>query len=166
MKQASQLLTPIVAIALLLCTCSDENDGNNYLSNNEQNRTLTFSDSLAFISTEGDTVAAIAVAIADEPRERNRGLMHITELGEDEGMLFIFQREKPLSFWMANTPLSLDIIFVNSNKKIVRIHHAVPPFTKQNFKSGEPAMYAIETNAGFTIANDIREGMEVQFWFG
>ncbi len=132
-------------------------------SSNTENRTLAFTDSLAFVDAEGDTVAKIAIALADDERERSRGLMHVTELGEDEGMLFIFQEEKPLSFWMANTPLPLDIIFVNAENEIVRIHRNTPPFSKKNFISGEPALYAVETNAGFTIAHDIREGMEVRF---
>ncbi len=89
--------------------------------------------------------------------------MHVTNLGEDEGMLFIFQEAGPRGFWMANTPLPLDIIFVNSKKEIVRIHHSTPPFSKETFSSGEPALYAVETNAGFTIAHDIREGMEIRF---
>lgn len=78
-------------------------------------------------------------------------------------MLFIFQKEEPRSFWMANTPLSLDIMFVNADKEIVRIHHSTPPFSHENFKSGVPAQYAIETNGGFAVAHDIREGMKVMF---
>ncbi len=162
MKQILQLLLLIAALFLHSCSESDDGMENNRYSE-EKERTLAFTDSVAFISTEGDTAAAIAVAIADDPRERNRGLMHVTNLAQNEGMLFIFQDEQPRSFWMANTPLSLDIIFVNAEKEIVRIHHGTPPFTKQNFRSAEPAMYAIETNAGFTIAHDIREGMEVRF---
>lgn len=156
------ILPGLISSILLLGGCSSKDTG--VKKSEGQNRpALAFTDSLAFISAEGDTVATIAVAIADEPDERARGLMYVTELGQDQGMLFIFQKEQPLSFWMANTPLSLDIIFVNANKEIVRIHHSTPPFSHENFKSGEPALYAIETNAGFTIAHDIRVGMEIRF---
>lgn len=163
-KYPLHLLLTAVMAGLLISACSEEgNQSDIRPSGGDENRTLSFTDSLAFVSSQGDTVATIAVAIADEKTERTTGLMHVTELGEDEGMLFIFPQEGPRGFWMANTPLSLDIIFINADKEIVRIHRSVPPFTKQTFRSGEPAMYVVETNAGFAIAHDIREGMEVSF---
>ncbi|HEX6982180.1 MAG TPA: DUF192 domain-containing protein [Balneolaceae bacterium] len=110
---------------------------------------------------EGDTVSTIEVAVADTDQERSQGLMDVRELGESKGMLFIFEGEQPRSFWMANTPLPLDIIFVNAEGEIVRIHHSAKPFSEENFLSGEPAKYVVEVNAGYTIAHDIKEGMKV-----
>lgn len=118
---------------------------------------------MSFISAKRDTVAQIEVAIADEDNERNEGLMNVNSLPADKGMLFIFEQPHELSFWMANTPLSLDIFFVNGDKKIVRIHHSTQPFTEKSFTSEAPALYAIETNAGFAVSHDIREGMRVKF---
>ena len=89
--------------------------------------------------------------------------MDVNTLPDDRGMLFIFDEQQELSFWMANTPLPLDIIFVNEDKKIVRIHHSTPPYSQQNFTSGSPALYAIETNGGYAVAHDIQEGMKVAF---
>ncbi len=108
-------------------------------------------------------MTTIGVAVADEANERNEGLMDVNSLPEDKGMLFIFEKQQELSFWMANTPLPLDIIFVNKDKQIVRIHHSTPPFTEKNFSSDKPALYAIETNGGFSVAHDIQEGMSVNF---
>lgn len=122
-----------------------------------------FSDSLSFISSANDTLATIQVAIADEPSERNEGLMDVHNLGSNQGMLFIFEEQQPLSFWMANTPLPLDIFFVNEDREIVRIHHNTQPFTEENFPSDAPALYAVETNAGFAVAHDIQEGMKIAF---
>lgn len=154
------LLFGVLGSIILFNACSsDKNEG----GDKNVARTLSFNDTLSFVTAAGDTVATVAVAIADEERERNLGLMNYTDLSRNEGMLFIFQEEKPLSFWMANTPLSLDIIFVNAEKEIVRIHHSTPPFSQENFVSGEPAQYAVETNGGFAIAHDIREGMKVVF---
>ncbi len=91
------------------------------------------------------------------------GLMDVRDLPQDRGMLFIFEREAPLTFWMANTPLSLDIIYVNKNKEIVTIHTNTPPLSEQNFDSSSDAMYAIEVNAGYCLRYDIREGLKVDF---
>ena len=126
-------------------------------------RTLEFTRELHFLTAEGDTVTTISVAVADEQTERSQGLMDVNELPAQKGMLFIFKREEPLSFWMANTPLSLDIIFANSDREIVRIHHNTQPFAEKNFRSEQPALYAVETNGGFCISHDIQEGMKIEF---
>jgi uncharacterized membrane protein (UPF0127 family) len=101
--------------------------------------------------------------MADEQTERNEGLMDVSTLPENKGMLFVFEQQQELSFWMANTPLSLDIFFVNADKEIVRIHHSTQPYTEKNFTSGAPALYAVETNGGFAVSHDIQEGMRVNF---
>ena len=78
-------------------------------------------------------------------------------------MFFVFEEQEPLNFWMANTPLSLDIIFVNESREIVRIHHSTQPFAERDFSSGAPARYVVETNGGFCISHDIQEGMQVNW---
>jgi len=89
--------------------------------------------------------------------------MDVRDLGESKGMLFIFDDSQQRSFWMANTPLPLDIIFVNADYEIVRIHHNAQPFSEQNLPSGKPAKYVIETNGGYCVSHDIQEGMKVSF---
>lgn len=89
--------------------------------------------------------------------------MDVNSLPQDRGMLFIFEEQQPLSFWMANTPLPLDIFFVNKDMEIVRIHRNTQPFSEENFTSDAPAIYAVETNGGFAVAHDIREGMKIAF---
>lgn len=121
---------------------------------------MNYTRSVAFLA-EGDTVSTIEVAIADDDRERSQGLMDVRSLPTSKGMLFIFEGEEPRSFWMANTPLPLDIIFVNADGEIVRIHHNAKPFSQENYVSGKPAKYVIEVNAGYTILHDIQEGMKV-----
>lgn len=124
---------------------------------------------LEFISTihfttgpDGDIVQSVEVAIADDDRSRSEGLMDVHNLPENSGMFFIFDDEAQRSFWMANTPLSLDIIFVNSEYEIVRIHRSTPPYSNEQILSEVPAQYVVEVNAGFTLAHDITEGMFIR----
>lgn len=147
---------------MLLSACSQDQEKSNS-KNTNSGPSLNFEESVSFLSTDGDTVSTVEVALADEEAERNQGLMDVRDLPQSKGMLFIFEESKPRSFWMANTPLPLDIIFVNEEKEIVRIHHSTQPFSEKNFKSGEPAKYVIETNAGYSISHDIKEGMKVNF---
>ena len=118
---------------------------------------------MTFLNDQGQEITSIEAAVADDPDERNTGLMDVNDLPADKGMLFIFDHNQPRSFWMANTPLSLDIIFVNDKKEIVRIHRNTQPFSEENLESGDPAKYVVETNGGYTRSYDIREGMKVKF---
>lgn len=124
--------------------------------------TLLFNTDVEFFSSNGSKTT-IKAALAVKPEERNAGLMGIEALPPDKGMLFVFEAEQNLSFWMANTPLSLDIIFVDSNFKIVRIHHNTEPFTTKPYESGKNAKYVIEVVGGFCVEHDIVEGSEVGF---
>lgn len=147
-----------ITAGIFLYACSQNQEEPNP---EKQGRVLDYEQSVSFLSAAGDTLSTIEVALADDNNERNQGLMDVNDLPKDKGMLFIFEDNQPRSFWMANTPLPLDIIFVNENFEIVRIHHSTQPFSEDNFKSGEPAKYVIETNAGYCISHDIQEGMNV-----
>lgn len=149
---------------MLASACSQTQEKSNTKNTDKKSgRQLTYERNVSFLTTDGDTLSTVEVAIADEDSERNQGLMDVRELPQSKGMLFIFEENQQRSFWMANTPLALDIIFVNENRKIVRIHHNTQPFSEKSFKSVKPAKYVIETNAGYCISHDIKEGMEVRF---
>jgi len=145
----------LILLIFFLCSCSEETE----TVNEERGRTLDYTARVSFVTNSADTVAAIDAAVADDDASRSSGLMDVFDMPEDKGMLFIFDDEEPRSFWMANTPLALDIIFVNSDLEIVRIQQNTRPYSDRNVVSEYPAMYVIETNAGFTLRNDIQEGM-------
>ncbi len=132
-------------------------------SSTPRGRTLDYTRDVRFLNDDGSVISEIRVAVVDNDESRNMGLMDVRDLPENRGMLFVFDREAPLTFWMANTPLSLDIIFVNAQKEIVTIHTNTPPMSEQNFDSSSNAMYAIEVNAGYCLKYDIREGLKVDF---
>jgi uncharacterized membrane protein (UPF0127 family) len=88
------------------------------------------------------------IEIADSDQERAKGLMFRTELADDKGMLFDFQREKPVSFWMRNTLIPLDMIFAKSDGTIVRIHANAKPQDPTPIPSGEPVRFVFEIAGG------------------
>jgi len=93
--------------------------------------------------------------IADDSEEQARGLMFITAEqmaslpgGTDRGMVFVFPRERQLSFWMKNTIIPLDIAYLDANGIVVSIHTMAPLDDRVGqYPSGRPAKYAIEVNA-------------------
>ena len=93
------------------------------------------------------------VEIADDPVERARGLMYREEMARDHGMLFDFAREGEQAFWMKNTPLPLDIIFIRADGTVVSIAADTTPYSTESIPSEGPARFVLEVNAG--VAADI-----------
>lgn len=113
-----------------------------------------------FVSING---IKIQVELARTESEWMRGLMFRDRLGPREGMLFLGYSERPQSFWMKNTPLSLDIIFISSKKNIVSIQKRTTPFSLEPLPSKAPAQYVLEILGGQSDALGIKEGMKVEF---
>jgi len=88
------------------------------------------------------------VEIADDPIERAEGLMGREDIKPGQGMLFVFDDEYPRSFWMKNTPLSLDILFFDAEGRWVSSQLSTTPFSTKSLPSGLPAQYALEILAG------------------
>ncbi|MGC9310607.1 MAG: DUF192 domain-containing protein, partial [Candidatus Aenigmatarchaeota archaeon] len=96
---------------------------------------------------------------------RAKGLMFRESLGDDEGMLFVFEKEGHWSFWMKNTIIPLDIIWLCENLTIVHIQTA-PPCREDNcpsYRTPVPASYVLEVNAGFSDKNGISAGDTATF---
>jgi hypothetical protein len=103
-------------------------------------------------------IVYIDIEIADTPAEQQQGLMDRTSMLETQGMLFIFNVEKEQGFWMKNTILPLDIIYINSKKEIVSIQKNAQPYSLKNLPSGLPAQYVVETIAGFSDMHALKPG--------
>jgi len=88
------------------------------------------------------------VEIADDDAEQSRGLMFRRELAADAGMLFLYEEERPLSYYMRNTYISLDIIYINSDARIVSIARNTEPLSERSLLSHAPAIAVLEVNAG------------------
>jgi uncharacterized membrane protein (UPF0127 family) len=88
--------------------------------------------------------------------------MYTESLPPDRGMLFVFQREDRLAFWMKNTPIPLDIAFIDAQGRILEIQE-MKPLDTTVYHSRQPALYALEVNAGWFQKHGIKVGDKVQF---
>ena len=95
--------------------------------------------------------------IAAKNDDRNTGLMRRDSMPDDHGMIFIFKDAEPRSFWMKNTRIPLDILYLDAAGKVVSIHR-MEPYVERGTRSKAPAKYAIELNAGQAQAAKINEG--------
>jgi uncharacterized membrane protein (UPF0127 family) len=117
---------------------------------------------IVFATGQGQPVRAF-VELARTADERQQGLMHRRELAPDAGMLFLFENEQILHFWMKDTPLPLDLIFLDRDLVVVGVMADAEPMTTIPRTIGKPAQYVLEVNAGWARRHAIAEGVRAQF---
>ncbi|HOM33234.1 MAG TPA: DUF192 domain-containing protein [Candidatus Paceibacterota bacterium] len=108
----------------------------------------------------------IEAQLAQTILQQTKGLMNVKNLPENQGMLFVFLDESRKSFWMKNTYIPLDLIFISRDKKIVEIKENFEPCQQKNcpsYTSQKKAKYVLEVNGGFCQKHQIKEGDEVRF---
>ena len=122
----------------------------------------TFSNEKIDVSIYNKNIT-LNVEVAKTIEERRIGLMYRKKLLNNEGMLFIFPREKIIQLWMKNTYIPLDIIFISENKVIVDIKKNMEKLSETIVKSRVKSRYALEFNAGLVDKLDIEIGDKVLF---
>ncbi|MBI4538614.1 MAG: DUF192 domain-containing protein [Gemmatimonadetes bacterium] len=162
----------LAALALLFWDCGRANGPDARAPEAEPMRARTSAPSApgtagptrgkAWIIMDGDTVVA---EVASTPEERQRGLMYRTEVPPGTGMLFVFEQEQELSFWMQDTYVPLDIAFIAATGRIVDIQQMAPRTTDLH-TSKAPALFALEVLQGWFGAHDVEAGHTVRIIFG
>jgi uncharacterized membrane protein (UPF0127 family) len=117
--------------------------------------------SRVYFSTPGGEVV-VQVEVADTPAAHARGLMFRKTLARDRGMLFLFEGEEDHSFWMKNTYLPLDLIFVSQGLEVVGVVEGAEPLTESPRTVGKPSRYVVEVNAGFARERGIGPGTRMR----
>ena len=119
---------------------------------------------LAFLSPSGqDTITVINIEIVEKTEDIIQGMMFRSALDKLSGMLFVFTIEEEHIFWMQNTKISLDILFVNRNFEIVTIAGHRVPYSTDPIPSGIPIQYVVEVNAGFCDEYRISAGHLIKY---
>jgi len=118
---------------------------------------------LVFLRSDGTVRASIVIEIAETPKTRAKGLMGRTMPDDTMGMLFVYNRPRSRSFWMRNTPTSLDIIFISENRKVVNIARHTEPMSDHQYFSDGPVKYVVEVTAGFCKRYGIDRGTPVRW---
>src|SRR5215213_3589027 len=111
---------------------------------------------LTIVNSSGERVP-VHVEIADTPEERQTGLMGRSALAEEAGMLFVFEQEQILAFWMKDTLIPLSIAYIDAEGRIVDIQD-MQPLDETDHLSAEPAQYALEVNQGFFEGRGVMVG--------
>jgi len=118
---------------------------------------------LEFFDAQDSILLALEIEIADDDYQTERGLMYRRSMKENQGMLFIFPDMQERSFWMKNTYIPLDIIYLDNQKKVLSIAENTLPRSTESIPSGYPAKYVVEVNAGMTARFGIKKGTSMDF---
>jgi uncharacterized membrane protein (UPF0127 family) len=113
--------------------------------------------------TTKDGPFTFRVEVADTIESQARGLMFRTKMGGNEGMIFPYDTAEPRSFWMKNTPLPLDIIFIGADNRIANIHAMTTPYSLDSVASDGPSQTVLELNGGRAAELGIGPGDLVEF---
>lgn len=111
------------------------------------------------VDVAGHTVKA---EVARSLEEQSRGLMYRRELGKNEGMLFVYEEDRVLTFWMKNTFVPLDILYLSADGTVATIKH-MSPQTLRSHSSEVAVRYALEVNQGWAKKNGVEPGAKVTF---
>ena len=118
---------------------------------------------LKFYSSSQEKSIKIDIEVADNFKAHTIGLMYRKEMLDSQGMLFVFDKEGPHSFWMKNTYIALDIIYLNDDREIVDVYMNADPKSTIGLPSKSPARYVLETVAGFSAYHQLRLGDKLEW---
>jgi uncharacterized membrane protein (UPF0127 family) len=109
------------------------------------------------------SAARVVVELAKSEPERTRGLMHRTSLAAGHGMLFLFERPSRLKFWMKNTYIPLDMIFIDEQRRVVAVEENAEPLTLEPRGPDRDAQFVLEVPGGWARENGVEPGTAVEF---
>ena len=117
------------------------------------------------VTVETDQGEVVFVSeVADSPSERALGLMHRTSLGDREGMIFLFASAQPLSFWMRNTLIPLDMLFIKADHTVLGVVENATPKTDTPRRVAGESQFVLEIPGGMAAKLGIRAGQAVRFY--
>lgn len=148
----------IFVFALCLSGCKENNK---VIKQTEV--TFTKESELHILKASDSTKIVLDIEIADTDFDIQTGLMYRNSMKNNQGMLFVFEDETERFFYMKNTKIPLDLIFINAEKEIVSFQKNAMPFDESSLPSNAPAQYVLEVNAGLVDSWGITVGDLVDF---
>jgi uncharacterized membrane protein (UPF0127 family) len=113
---------------------------------------------------DGMPSARARVSLARSEDERRRGLMYVRDLPSDDGMLFLFEAESEQAFWMKNTLIPLDMIFIRDDLTVAGVVANAEPLTLKTRSVGVPSRYVLEVNGGWANQHGVVAGTPAKFY--
>lgn len=118
---------------------------------------------VAIVAPDGSTLATVKIEIADTPQAQEMGLMYRDALAGDAAMLFVFAAPSHQVFWMKNTRIPLDMLFADSQRRVIGIVANAVPYSEARLSVPGDSQYVLEVNGGFCQRRGIKAGDRLEF---
>jgi len=118
---------------------------------------------VTILASNGSTLATVKIEIADTPQKQELGLMYRDALAGDAGMLFVFATPAHQVFWMKNTRIPLDMLFADSQQRIIGIVANAEPYSEARLSVPGDSQYVLEVNGGFCQRHGVKAGDRLDF---
>jgi len=164
-KLTNFLMGMVIILSLTMANCQSKKTATQ-TNNNDLTTDVPFTKEgeLRFLDGKTDKlISKIDIEVAQTPEESQQGLMYRRTMADSVGMLFIFSVEEQQSFWMKNTYLPLDIIYVNAKKQIVSIAQDCKPLSEESIPSNGITKYVVEVNAGYAAKTRLKKDDKIDF---
>ena len=155
-----KILYPYLILSILFCySCKEKTTPESI-----KTETIVFTKEGEFrFFKEGTLFMELDIEFAENDYERETGLMHRTSMEEKQGMLFLQDNMRVQNFYMKNTQISLDLVFIGDTFKVVSFQKNAKPFDETSLSSGVPAKYVLEVNAGLADKWNLAVGDSISF---
>lgn len=161
---ALRIFSIVFIASLFVISCANDDSSTDDSDSVETKKEPEFVKDGILTFQLGDTLKKIIdIEVVDKEEEITKGLMFRSKMEEHQGMLFVFPDSQPRSFWMKNTVISLDIIFISEDKKVVSIQKYATPFSEESLPSEGSAKYVLEVVAGFCDKYGVEPGTPLTF---
>ncbi|APY09077.1 hypothetical protein BWZ20_12530 [Winogradskyella sp. J14-2] len=161
MRKISYLKISVLLILFLLFNCKNETSD---AAKDKVEVSFAKEGTLQLKKANTDSIIKILdIEFAEDDYETQTGLMYRNQLGTNQGMLFIFPKVQMRSFYMKNTKIPLDIIYINENMEIVSFQKNAKPLDETALPSEAPAQYVLEINAGLADEWQLNVGDKIEF---
>lgn len=157
-------LLVLIPLLMLAAACGDNASTSRSETAETSEETISFRiDGTLDFLRQGELLMTIDIEIAESDSAVQRGMMQRTSFPANTGMLFLFDDVQIRQFWMGNTPLSLDLLFIDADSQIVDFAKYATPFSDDSIISSMPARFVLEMPAGFVDSQGIVEGDRVHW---
>jgi len=152
-----------LAIVLAVCSCKKAEPPPVVASPDGPAEKPAVSGPVVVLSPDGKPPVRVRVKLARTAEQRRRGLMYVQNLPLDEGMLFLFDDEELQSFWMHNTLIPLDMIFIRADLTVAGVVENAEPMTDSGRAVDQPSRFVLEVNGGMAKKWGVKQGTRVTF---
>lgn len=164
MKKFKTTLFVAILGFVTITSCDSKTSQSNSVSQDEKIEIEFIKDGDLTLRNNDSIIKNVEIEVANTESKRQIGLMNRSQMDENKGMLFVFDEDNSTGFWMKDTRIPLDIIFVGSDSTVINVQKNAKPYDRTNYPATAPYRYVLEVNGGSADKWGVEEGKTKLNW--